>query len=157
MIMMPEHGLPRIMSMLPTDIPGVMIIERACQPSPWSEKLFHDCLRVKYPALVLRDAKTIHAFAIHSTKVGECHLFNLCVHPDAQGKGYGNWILERVIEDAKKDGAEMIYLEVRKSNDRAMRLYKKYGFKQTGERKDYYNDPDGNKEDAWVYSLDLEK
>jgi ribosomal-protein-alanine N-acetyltransferase len=70
--------------------------------------------------------------------VDECHLLNICIHPDYQGNGYGqlslNW-LEQLMRE--KDVASLL-LEVRQSNLKAQGLYKKLGFEQIGLRKDYY-------------------
>ena len=47
----------------------------------------------------------------------------------------------RMIEDAKKHGAENVFLEVRANNTAAKELYKKYGFAEIGVRRNYYKNP----------------
>ena len=50
----------------------------------------------------------------------------------------------------KKENLEFLSLEVRKSNDEAIRLYEKSGFKCVGERKDFYRNP---KENALIMTM----
>ncbi|MBQ2135892.1 MAG: hypothetical protein II201_03310, partial [Clostridia bacterium] len=50
----------------------------------------------------------------------------------------------------KKENLEFLSLEVRKSNDEAIRLYEKSGFKCVGERKDFYRNP---KENALIMTI----
>ena len=49
------------------------------------------------------------------------------------GKGVGSRLMEIMIDFAKEKGIELIYLEARADNERAISLYKKYGFVKKGE------------------------
>ncbi|MFZ7133635.1 MAG: ribosomal protein S18-alanine N-acetyltransferase [Eubacteriales bacterium] len=82
----------------------------------------------------------------------EAHITNIAIHPFYQGKGYGEKILQFLIEYARSIRIQKMTLEVRMSNTKAISLYKKQGFIESGVRKAYYSD---NKEDAiimWRYS-----
>jgi len=123
-------------------------LERLCHRYPWTLGILQDCLRVGYlcHSLTIPCPKSpkdctqtiLIGFMISQVIVDECHLLNICIHPDYQGNGYGllslNW-LEQLMRE--KDVASLL-LEVRQSNLKAQGLYKKLGFEQIGLRKDYY-------------------
>jgi [ribosomal protein S18]-alanine N-acetyltransferase len=56
---------------------------------------------------------------------------------------------------ARGEGAQWLWLEVRESNVRAMRIYEHHGYRRVGERKGYYPARHGHREDAVVMSLKL--
>ena len=80
----------------------------------------------------------------------QVEVMNFYILPKYQGKGYGNELLEYVCNLVDKRNKEMI-LEVRKSNEKAIKLYEKFGFKKVGIRKKYYN----NTDDAVIMTKDL--
>jgi ribosomal-protein-alanine N-acetyltransferase len=77
----------------------------------------------------------------------EAHITTLAVHPDLRRNYIGESLLINDIEHALDVGAKRLTLEVRASNDVAQKLYGKYGFKELGKRRKYYQD---NDEDALV-------
>ena len=84
----------------------------------------------------------------------EMQLLDLAVHPIYRGRGHGSDLLKRMIDLALSRGLSRIWLEVRASGSSARRLYEKFGFAESGRRKNYYTDP---AEDAIVMSLELSK
>ncbi|MEB3225467.1 MAG: ribosomal protein S18-alanine N-acetyltransferase [Synechococcus sp.] len=72
--------------------------------------------------------------------VEEAHITLLAVHPGVQGQGLGQLILLGLLQDARQRGLERATLEVKASNQKAIALYEKFGFKQAGRRKGYYKD-----------------
>lgn len=79
---------------------------------------------------------------------GDCQLLRLAVHPDYRRLGVGYKILDFLVEYAKYNSCESIFLEVRKSNIAAINLYENFEFKNIGVRKEYYMP---EKEDALLY------
>ncbi|HEY9791420.1 MAG TPA: ribosomal protein S18-alanine N-acetyltransferase [Candidatus Obscuribacterales bacterium] len=77
----------------------------------------------------------------------EAHITTLAVHPDLRRRYIGELLLINDIEHAQNVGASWLTLEVRASNYAAQNLYFKYGFKNLGTRRKYYQD---NDEDALV-------
>jgi len=77
----------------------------------------------------------------------EAHITTLAVHPDCRRQSVGERLLIHDIRAAQKLGARWITLEVRITNEWAQNLYYKYGFKNLGQRRSYYQD---NGEDALV-------
>lgn len=136
------------------DIADVMLIEQQMYSYPWSEGIFRDCLNVGYSNWAFIKDEQFIGYAILSIAVSEAHILNICLDPAFKGKGLGRKFLQEVLAVAKKKNAESVFLEVRPSNKVAVNLYKKVGFKQIGQRKNYYPAENG-KEDAIVLSLDI--
>ncbi len=81
----------------------------------------------------------------------EGHITNIAVHPQFRQNGVGSMLMEELLKEAQTRGITSLTLEVRKSNESAKSLYRKYGFEEGGARKAYYAD---NQEDAiimWKY------
>ena len=131
---------------LPEDLPEITEIEKRCFSTPWSESAFRSQLASNpvFKAMIV-DGE-IAGYAIIDTQIlPESELFNIAVAPEYRGKGLSKMLMDSVLEDAQKRGAETVLLEVRASNTAAIGLYEKYGFVQNGVRKGYYSCP---KEDA---------
>ena len=142
------------------DLPEVLAVEIAAYPYPWTEGIFTDCLRVGYHCLVAESALApgrvggLVGHAVMSAAVGECHLLNLCVHPDWQRRGLGRRLLLRLFSIGKANNADTAFLEVRSSNRGAIALYESEGFCEIGLRRGYY--PAGDRrEDAIVMARPL--
>lgn len=136
------------------DIPKVLAIELVTQPMPWSDEAFVRCFQAGYHGWVVEVDQDVMGFIILSSQAGESHILNLCVHPNHQHQGHGRSLMVHALTEAKRMGAGMIFLEVRRSNEHAIALYDQLGFVQIGERTDYYPLPKG-REDALVFAKDL--
>lgn len=138
------------------DIPAVLDIENRCYHYPWNENVYKDCMRVGYSCRVLETKGRIRAYGIVSVGAGagEAHILNLCVDPDIHGYGYGETMLQHLLDIAKRKKAQTCFLEVRPSNKTAIRLYKRLGFRKIGARRSYYPGVLG-REDAVTMSLVL--
>lgn len=79
--------------------------------------------------------------------IDEAHITNFAVHPNFQHQGVGHFLITNSIEKCYEKKIKYITLEVRASNEKAKRLYEKFGFKSLGVRKKYYQD---NNEDAII-------
>lgn len=149
-----EDGVPEFRVMQESDLDALMEIERAVYESPWTLGIFRDCMRVGYYCQVMERNGILEAYGALSHGAGEAHILNLCVHPKSQRQGLGRAMLKHLIEAAKRLSAEMILLEVRPSNQGAIKLYHSMGFNEAGNRKDYYPDNKG-REDALILALSL--
>jgi len=76
------------------------------------------------------------------------HIYNISIKKEVQNLGIGSCLLEYLLEELKKDGFKTVVLEVRKSNSKAINLYKKFGFAEVKVLPKFY--PDG--EDA-IYMI----
>lgn len=133
-----DEPLLDIRPMTEGDLGNVLSIERSAYGFPWSETIFQDCLRIGYSCWLLEYNNKAAAYSVMSVIAGECHLLNLCVAPELQNNGLGKSLLESVLDIAISHGADMAFLEVRPSNEKALRLYDNAGFNEVGMRKDYY-------------------
>ena len=84
--------------------------------------------------------------------IDEAHITNIAVLKEYRGKKIGEALLKEMINTCKDNKINSMTLEVRVSNLVAQNLYKKFGFKFSGIRKEYYSD---NKEDAIIMWNDL--
>jgi ribosomal protein S18 acetylase RimI-like enzyme len=75
----------------------------------------------------------------------ECEIEFVFVSPEARQQGIGRTLVQTVFTWARDMGAEEVWLELRESNTRALRLYQQCGFAIVGRRPGYYADP---REDA---------
>lgn len=132
-----------------------MAIECRAYRFPWSEEIFRDCLRAGYKGWTMLDASdTLLGYALMSMAVGEGHVLNLCIDPDHQGQGLGRALMGYLLEQASTERLTVVLLEVRKSNNAALRLYQSLGFARIGIRRGYYP-AEGGREDAQVLAYDI--
>jgi ribosomal-protein-alanine N-acetyltransferase len=73
--------------------------------------------------------------------IDEGDIINIAVRKSHRNQGVGTHLMQKLIEDAKSQGVIKITLDVRKSNEPAINLYKKFGFSAEGIRKSYYDQP----------------
>jgi ribosomal-protein-alanine N-acetyltransferase len=142
-------------AMRESDLDEVMEIEHRSFRSPWSRPVFLEELARPWAFLdVLRavDDGRVQAFCNYWRVADEVHLLKVATHPDARGLGLGARLLGHIVSFGRQHGCRLITLEVRRSNDTAQRLYRRFGFKSVGIRPNYYND---DNEDAVVMILDL--
>ncbi|GMQ91374.1 MAG: ribosomal protein S18-alanine N-acetyltransferase [Gammaproteobacteria bacterium] len=146
---------PVVRPMKADDVQWVYAVEKVAYDFPWTEHIFHDCLRVGYYCSVLECNDGLIGHGIMSTGVGECHMLNICIHPDYQRQGFGNKLVCYLLDLAYWQKVRHAYLEVRQSNNGAIRLYERLGFEVIGVRKDYYPVGDNQREDALILSREL--
>jgi len=137
------------------DIPAVMRVETAAYPYPWTEGIFRDCLRVGYSCWILKEPSDIVGYGVMSIAAGECHILNLCVHPQARSRGLGRRILRHLLAVARLHKVDTAFLEVRASNVSALGLYSLEGFCEVGMRRGYYPLAQG-REDAVIMARSFE-
>jgi ribosomal-protein-alanine N-acetyltransferase len=134
---------------------AVMAIEQTAYAQPWSRGNFTDSLKAGYQAQLLLADDAILGYFIAMKGVDEVHLLNITVAPDHQGQGWGRVMLDALAIWSRGQGAQWLWLEVRVSNQRALQIYERHGYRRVGERKGYYPAGQGRREDAVVMSLRL--
>lgn len=120
------------------DLHKIAEIETRAYLYPWSKGIFEDCLRVGYSCWVFEVEDQIQAYAIMSIAARECHVMNLTVDPQAQGRGVGRAMLHHLTGTARSARADTMLLEARPSNAAALKLYQSEGFNEVGTRRAYY-------------------
>lgn len=120
------------------DLDAVAALEASLQVFPWSRGNFADSLESGYSVWVLRVGGDLIGFSVVMSVLDEAHLLNIGVCKRYQGQGYGARLLRHAMECARLGGATKLFLEVRPSNERAVDLYRHFGFQQIALRKGYY-------------------
>lgn len=136
------------------DLDAVAALEATLQTFPWSRGNFADSLIAGYSVWVLRLGGDLIGFSVLMSVIDEAHLLTIGVCKRYQGQGYGARLLRHAMECARLGGASKLFLEVRPSNERAVELYRHFGFRQVGLRKGYYPAVIG-REDALIFDKEL--
>ena len=136
------------------DLPAVLDIENRSYEFPWTEGIFHDCLRFGYSSWVMEIDRRIIGYGVMSLAVQECHILNLCVDPEFQSNGIGRRLLDQLFTIARARKADTAFLEVRPTNTQALSLYISEGFNEIGTRRNYYPALVG-REDAIILAKSL--
>ena len=138
------------------DVDKVFAIECDAHLAPWGLDIFYNCILAGFDCRVLEflddsvGQAQIVGYLICKYNEQECHLLNLCVDNAKQGRGFGRFLMGEFIRSLEKQPVATILLEVRPSNKVALSLYKNLGFESIGVKEAYYDDGEGDKEDAWV-------
>ena len=130
---------------LERDLEGVLELEEACFTNPTSREM------LRYE---VETSDVLHAYVMRPTPGGmlvaycavwnifdELHINTLAVHPRWRRQGVASLLLTHVLDDAVRQGAGKATLEVRRSNEGALKLYERFGFEVGGVRKEYYRQP----------------
>lgn len=144
----------RVRAARPSDLSAVVAVEQASFTTPWSGPTFTALFQrrsVLFRVLEGPDGRLLgHGILWWVGDEGE--LANLAVTPDARGRGGGRLLLDALLAEGMARGVRRVLLEVRESNEPALRIYRARGFRQVGVRRDYYTNP---REDARVLALEL--
>jgi ribosomal-protein-alanine N-acetyltransferase len=119
------------------------------QFSPWSRKIFEDCLTTPYFAYSLKQNEQLLGYYIGMTVLDEVTLMDIVVSAEHQGKGLGKSLLQHLMDRCNQNNIQQIWLEVRESNKAAINLYDNAGFILVEQRVNYYPSAKG-KEDALI-------
>jgi len=152
-----------VLPMSVNDLDELMKIEKVSFPTPWSKE--------SYLAELDNEVSVYRVIRLNGKLVGyggmwqivdEAHITNIAVHPDFRGQGIGERLMEELIGMAKQQRSIGITLEVRPSNQEALRMYSKMGFLPTAIRKGYYTDTNEDALIMWKYlvvakNMDLSK
>lgn len=138
-------------------LPAVVELDRVCFGGLWTREGYQreldspnsDLLVLSLPQSDESLTKTSALVSHSEPLVGvgclwaildEAHITLVGVHPNYQGKGLGQSILYGLLSSAAGRGLERATLEVRASNQVALSLYQKFGFRVAGRRRHYYPD-----------------
>lgn len=128
----------------PEDLDDVLALEEASFNNPTTRDWYEG--ELKRPEVcfiyVMRTTEVrVAGFCAFWLVADQAHINNLAVRPELRGRGLGIQLLEAILAEAAHLGASELTLEVRRSNEPAVRLYTRAGFHQAGVRKNYYTNP----------------
>lgn len=139
-----------IRPMTPADLEPVLAVERACYTHPWSAEFFLQELGNPFATVdLLWVGGELAGYLCSWLVCGELHILNVATSPRFRRRGVAATLLCRSLLRAGGGGLEKAFLEVRVSNEAAISLYRRLGFRTIHRRPSYY--PDG--EDAFVMEL----
>lgn len=137
-----------VRAMRAEDVDAVEQLEQEIFSQPWSREGFLEAIRLENTVfLVAEEAGQILGYIGMYFSVDEGEITNVAVDAGARRRGVGNRMLVQMIQEAQKRAVRKIVLEVRVSNQSAIRLYERNGFRTLGIRKGFYELP---KEDAYI-------
>jgi [ribosomal protein S18]-alanine N-acetyltransferase len=130
------------------DLDAIEAIEQKAYPTPWSRSMFASEL-AKPTSICLGafEGVDLVGYVINSRYVDAWHVMNVAVDPERQRRGVASALLQHLFEVTQDDERRGYTLEVRVSNEDAIRLYERLGFEARGIRRGYYTD---NREDALI-------
>lgn len=136
------------------DVEGILAIQATCpEIAQWSASSYVGVVDGDMAGWVSDDARGVSGFVVARELVGETEILNLAVRANTRRQGLGTNLMEAAIAWSRELGAERVLLEVRASNENAIRFYKRRGFVVAARRAKYYTGP---VEDALVLSLKVE-
>jgi ribosomal-protein-alanine N-acetyltransferase len=143
------------------DAAALALLESRCHTHPWTAAHFQQSvadgttgrrtLLLRGPGDAGDPLRGILAYCVVEVVLDEAHVHNLAVRPDLRRRGLARWLLLRTLAVVARQGATAAFLEVRRSNQAALELYGRLGFREVGTRRGYYRQP---AEDALVLRRD---
>jgi len=153
-----------IRRMRPDDLEDVMVIERAAFRHPWSPELFRRELEHDWSTILVaveplssapgRGSDRLIGFLIFWLVHDEVHILNVAVAPEHRRKGVARALMSETEKRAFTANASLMTLEVRRSNQAALDLYREFDYRAVGVRPNYYVDEG---EDAIVMVKELKR
>jgi ribosomal-protein-alanine N-acetyltransferase len=117
------------------------IAKNSPQAAQWSRENYEELHRRGYSAWVVESGGRICGFLVARIVTEQAEILNLAVDPNSRHAGMANALLDHAFAEFRHRRITSVFLEVRQSNLTALRFYEKHEFVRTGERKDYYREP----------------
>ena len=130
------------------DLAEIEEIEQRAYRTPWSRSMFaSELAKASSICLGAWEGDVLVGYIVNSRYVDAWHVMNVAVDPGQRSRGVATMLLERLFDLTADDARRGYTLEVRVSNDKAIALYERLGFRSRGLRRGYYTD---NREDALI-------
>ena len=145
------------------DLVSVIEINMIALPEHYSDYFFESILRELPEAFIIAEinGKTVGyimckiEFGFSNFRklgfVKKGHVVSVAVLPEHRGKGLGKALMLEGINGVMNRKSDEIYLEVRTSNESAIKMYQKLGFQIKSKLRTYYRDG----EDAYLMALEF--
>lgn len=136
-----------------TDVLDLIELEGLCFDYHWTREQFLLGLENKaFKVLGIRRKGALVGYMAFSLIADEMEILNLAVRPDCRRQGLAEALLAKSFEICLANRVKKSFLDVKISNEPALALYRKFGYKKIGIRKGYYPD---TKEDALLFRYDF--
>lgn len=132
-------------AMTEEDAPEIARIERENFSEPWSEQAFREQIEKNYGVnFTVKFLGKPIGYLCTDLICGEIDIGKIAVDGKFRRRGAADRLMQMLLLYAGENGVGALTLEVRVSNEPAQKLYRKYGFKTVGERKNFYREPTEN-------------
>lgn len=135
-----------------SDVPAVIKVNAATLPEHYSDYFYYEILN-EFPNtfIVAELGGEVVGYVMCRTEYGlsvmrrfgiarKGHIISIATMEPHRGKGVGSTLINRAMEELRTGGCKEVFLEVRVTNDGAVRLYRKLGFEVNGTMHGYYKD-----------------
>ena len=141
----------RIRDAVPQDVPEIARLERECFTTPWTEEIIRSQLSGEGKLMLAAEEDGRFAGYMGLQYVlDEGYISNVCTATEFRRRGVASALIDETVTRAAALGLSFLSLEVRRSNEPAIRLYEAWGFQKVGVRPGYYEKP---AEDAIIMDL----
>ncbi len=127
-----------IYELKPTDCQQVYETDCNTSDTPWSQRVWEETLNNHHCYGIKNETHQEVGFIVWRIVQQSADLDKIAINPAEQKKGYATQLLKHMFRQVRLQSITEIFLEVRQSNQVAIKLYERIGFKQQGVRKDYY-------------------
>ncbi|MDG6925639.1 MAG: GNAT family N-acetyltransferase [Nitrososphaerota archaeon] len=147
----------------PEDIPSVINVNAVTLPEHYSDYFYYEILK-DFPStfLIAENGGRVAGYIMCRMEYGlsmtrrfglakKGHIISVAVLREYRGRGVGTKLIREALEEVRKENGKECYLEVRITNEGAIELYKRLGFKVTSTLHGYYKDG----ESAYTMALSL--
>jgi len=144
------------------DLLEVVEIEESSGLSRWGWAAYYAELQGRHSSLMFvarinnperrRGVSALAGYVVARMGADELHINNVAVRSQFRRQGIGQNLLSKILDQGRRLGTRVAFLELRAGNQAALALYERCGFKVTARRKNYYSDP---LEDALVMTVEL--
>lgn len=149
----PEKLKVKLVPLAEKHLEAVMEIEREVFRQPWKVEDFKRLIgKPEVISLTALAENKVIGYSCCWIVIKTAELGNIAVAREYQGRYVARTLLEATIKACRKRKVTVLFLEVRSSNQRAIELYKRYGFVQIGIQRGYYSHP---VEDSVIMKLEL--
>ncbi|MEN8153182.1 MAG: ribosomal protein S18-alanine N-acetyltransferase [Acidobacteriota bacterium] len=147
------YDLTKIKKATPQDLSEIHLIEKESFSNPWKISFFSGELSNVFSNTFIyreKDEEQAIGFIIFRKIADTIEIIKIAVKKNYRDMGIGSFLMNFILSGPYSDEILSFFLEVRTSNDEAIRFYKKFGFNITGIRKNYYSNPT---EDALILNF----
>lgn len=125
-------------------IAAIAKLESVCFSEPWSAEGILESYNHGTRFIVAENEIDVLGYMGFAAVCGEGYVTNVAVFEKYRNMGVGTALVSEAVSYCKENKLDFLSLEVRKSNENAIKLYEKFGFQVVGERKDFYRNPKEN-------------
>jgi len=117
------------------------LLQKCPEAGAWPGDSYQELIPPAYSAWVVEAGRSVRGFLAARAVAGQGEILNLAVDPANRNAGHASSLLERALDEFRRQGIADIFLEVRASNSAALSFYEHHGFVRTGARPGYYQNP----------------